>query len=257
MFSGPALFSGSLVHRRYFPKRHSLDYHVVDVLLDVDQLQNLNTSTKMFGYNRKRLFSIADRDHGSGDGTPIAAQIRALMEGVKTKRPVRRIFMLCYPAVLGFVFNPITVYFGLDDTGEWQAVVYEVSNTFGQRHSYCTAVEEGSAHYIAKQFYVSPFNGVTGEYHFNVQRFERSLRLNISLFENGKLKLCARFDGKERPFSQTELMKSFLSLMIQPLKVIVGIHWEALRLYLKGLRTTPRTWHAKFASSTLPKELDQ
>lgn len=253
MFAGPALFSGSLVHRRYFPKRHALQYHVADVLLDVDQLQNLNTSTKLFGYNRKRLFSIADRNHGPGDGTAIAAHVRALMDGVKTRQPVKRIFMLCYPAVLGFVFNPITVYFGLDELGEWQAVVYEVNNTFGQRHSYAMAVEVGREHVAAKQLYVSPFNAVEGEYHFNVERFADGLRLNISLFEQGKLKLCARFDGKERAFSQTELIKSLLGLVIQPVKVIVGIHWEAMWLYFKGLRTMPRPWHDKFKTTTHTK----
>lgn len=250
MFAGPALFSGSLLHRRYFPKRHELHYRVADVLLDVDELPSLNTSTKLFGYNCKRLFSIADRNHGPGDGTAIAVHVRALMDSLQTRQPIKRIFMLCYPAVLGFVFNPITVYFGLDVAGEWQAVVYEVNNTFGQRHSYAMAVQEGCEHIATKQLYVSPFNSVTGEYHFNVQRFADGLRLNISLFENGKLKLCARFDGKQRPFSQTELIKSLLGLMIQPVKVIVGIHWEAAQLYFKGLRPKSKPVHARFSTTT-------
>ena len=249
MFTGPALFSGSLVHRRYFPKRHALCYAVTDVLLDVDQLESLNASTFFFGYNRKRLFSIADRNHGPGDGTSIAVHVRELMGRLKTSKPVKRIYMLCYPAVFGRVFNPVTVYFGLDDEGEWQAVVYEVNNTFGQRHSYAIAVEEGREHSATKQLYVSPFNPVEGEYHFNVNRFEDGLRLNISLFEQGKFKLCARFDGKERPFSQTELLKSLFGLVIQPFKVIVGIHWEAARLYVKGLRLKPRPVHASFSST--------
>ncbi len=253
MFVGPMLFSGSVLHRRYFPKRHELRYRVADVLLDVDQLENLNTSTWLFGYNRRRLFGIADRDHGTGDGTPITTYVRALMDGVKTLRPITRIFMLCYPAVLGMVFNPITVYFGLDEAGEWQAVVYEVNNTFGQRHSYAMVVEKGKSHVAAKQLYVSPFNSVEGEYHFNVQRFADGLRLNIALFEQGKLKLCARFDGKERPFSQSVMFKSLLLLLIQPAKVIVGIHWEAAILYIKGLRPKPKPLHARFSTSTHSK----
>ena len=250
MFTGPALFTGSVLHRRYRPKRHELRYQVADVLLDVDQLESLNTSTLLFGYNRRRLFSVADRNHGPGDGTPISAHVRKLMERAGPRQPVKRIFMLCYPAVLGFVFNPITVYFGLGEAGEWLAVVYEVSNTFGQRHSYAMAVEEGTSHRAAKQFYVSPFNPAEGEYHFDVQRYEDGLRLNISLFEQGKLKLCARFDGKERPFSQTELLKGLMGLLFQPLKVIVAIHWEAAKLYVKGLRPVPRPWHAKFSTTT-------
>ena len=253
MFTGPALFTGSVLHRRYRPKRHELRYQVADVLLDVDQLESLNSSTLLFGYNRRRLFSIADRNHGPSDGTPIAAHVRKLMDGIQTRQPVKRIFMLCYPAVLGFVFNPITVYFGLGEAGEWLAVVYEVSNTFGQRHSYAMAVEEGTPHSAAKQFYVSPFNPAEGEYHFDVQRYEDGLRLNISLFEQGKLKLCARFDGKETAFSEAELIRGLVRLVMQPLKVIVAIHWEAAKLYLKGLRPMPRPWHEKFKITTHSK----
>lgn len=248
MFTGPALFTGSVLHRRYRPKRHELCYQVADVLLDVDQLEGLNSSTWLFGYNRKRLFGIADRNHG--DGTSIALHVRGLMDNLSTRQPVKRIFMLCYPAVLGFVFNPITVYFGLSQAGEWLAVVYEVNNTFGQRHSYALAVEEGTTHSAAKQFYVSPFNPAEGEYHFDVRRYEDGLRLNISLFEQGKLKLCARFDGKERPFSEAELIKGLARLVMQPLKVIVAIHWEAAKLYLKGLRPVARPWHEKFKATT-------
>jgi uncharacterized protein len=244
MFRGNAIFSGRLMHRRYRPTRHELSYQVADVLLDVDKLEELNHSSWLFGYNRRRLFSIDDRNHG--DGQPIAAHVRALMQGLELQEQVSQIFMLCYPAVLGKVFNPITVYFGLAADGRWLAVVYEVNNTFGQRHSYVLPVADGAAHRVDKCFYVSPFNNVEGEYRFSVERQMEHLRLNIALFEQGRLKMLARFAGRETSFSDGALLHGLARLALQPLKVLAAIHWEAFKLYLKGLRPQARPGHARF-----------
>jgi len=250
MFSANAIFTGKLMHRRYQPTRHELSYSVADVLLDVDRLEDLNHTSWLFGYNRNRLFSINDKNHG--DGQPIATHVRALLQGLELDEQVARIFMLCYPAVLGRVFNPLTVYFGLAEDGRWLAVVYEVSNTFGQRHSYVLPVVEGAAHSAEKCFYVSPFNKVAGEYRFSIEHEQGHLRLNIALFEADKLILAARFDGREQPLSDFALLCGILSLATQPLKVVVGIHWEALKLYLKGLRPTPRPAHGRFKATATP-----
>ena len=249
MFSGNAIFTGKLMHRRYQPARHELSYQVADVLLDVDQLDELNRSSWLFGYNRRRLFGVNDHNHGAGDGTAIATHVRALMQSLELEEPITRIFMLCYPAVLGKVFNPLTVYFGLAAGGRWLAVVYEVSNTFGQRHSYVLPVVDGGAHRAEKCFYVSPFNSVEGEYHFSVERQAEHLRLNIALFEQGRLKMVARFDGHEKSFSDTTLLQGLIRLALQPLKVMAAIHWEAIKLYLKGLRPKARPAHAPFAAT--------
>jgi DUF1365 family protein len=258
MFSGNAIFKGSLMHRRYQPTRHELSYQVADVLVDVEQLEQLNETSWLFGYNRRRLFSIDDKNHGPGDGTPIARHVRGLMNGLNLDEPIARIFMLCYPAVLGKIFNPITVYFGLAANGRWLGVVYEVSNTFGQRHSYVLPVFDGAAHRAEKCFYVSPFNGVEGEYHFSLERQPNHLRLNIGLFEQGRLKLAARFEGHEEPLSDMALLRGLARLALQPVKILAAIHWEAMKLYLKGLRPTPRPAHARFvATQAAPSALTQ
>jgi DUF1365 family protein len=253
MFSGNAIFKGLLLHRRYAPTRHELSYHVADVLVDVDRLEELNRSSWLIGYNRTRLLSINDHNYGPGDGTPIAVHVRGLMNALELSHPVERIFMLCFPAVLGRVFNPLTVYFGQSIDGNWLAVVYEVSNTFGQRHAYVMAVEEGRSHSASKCFYVSPFNAVEGEYRFAIERQRENLRLNIALFEKGRLKLVARFEGNEQPLTDGVLLKTLLRLGAQPIKVVAAIHWEALKLYLKGLRPTPRPHHAAYAATKVQK----
>ncbi len=240
MFIQNAIFKGKLLHRRYQPLRHELSYQVADVLVDVERLEELNQSSWLIGHNRRRLFSIIDKNHGARDGTSIAQFARAQFEGLKLSDHVERIFMLCYPAVLGKVFNPLTVYFGIAKDGRWLGVIYEVSNTFGESHSYVLPVVEGASHRAEKCFYVSPFNKVEGEYHFSVDRQRDYLRLNIALFEHGKLKLAARFEGNEEPLTDRALVGGLLRLLVQPLKVVTAIHWQAMKLYLKGLRIAPR-----------------
>jgi len=240
MFNANAIFKGKLLHRRYLPLRHELSYQVADVLVDVERLEELNQKSWLIGHNRRRLFSIQDKNHGARDGSPIGPHIRKLIAGLGLSEPVQRIFMLCYPAVLGKVFNPLTVYFGLASDGRWLAVVYEVSNTFGESHSYVLPVEEGVHHRANKCFYVSPFNRVEGEYHFSAERQKDHLRLNIALFEHGKLKLAARFEGDEEPLTDSALLGGLMRLVLQPIKVIAAIHWQAAKLYVKGLRITQR-----------------
>jgi uncharacterized protein len=151
--------------------------------------------------------------------------------------------------VLGKVFNPLTVYFGLAADGRWLAVVYEVSNTFGQRHAYVLPVDQGTSHRVEKSFYVSPFNEVAGEYHFSVERGLTHLRLNIALFEQGTLKLTARFEGDEALLADRALLGGLVRLVLQPIKVMAAIHWQALKLYLKGLRITTRPAHPTYAAT--------
>ena len=247
MFTANAIFKGKLIHRRYLPVRHELAYEVADVLVDVDRLDELNSSSWLIGHNRKRLFSIDDKNHGLGDGTSIAAHLRKLFATLELGAPIKCIFMLCYPAVLGKVFNPLTVYFGLGADGRWLGVVYEVSNTFGQRHAYVLPVDDGNRQRAEKCFYVSPFNKVEGEYRFSLERTAGALRLNIALFEQDRLKFKARFDGRETPLTDRALLRGLMRLALQPMKVWSAIHWEALKLYLKGLRPTARPPHAAYA----------
>lgn len=242
-----SLCAGEVLHRRYLPKRHELRYKVVNLFIDIDELPHLSAKSWLFGYNRFSLFSIQDKNHGPADGTPVAVHVRGLMNALASAKSVNRIFMFCYPAVLGRVFNPLTVYFGFSGAEELVAMVYEVNNTFGQRHSYALAVNGQQVHRAQKELYVSPFNAVIGEYHFGVMLAHGHLRMNIALFEGAAFKFCARFNGQQQEFSDAALLRSVFSLLVQPLKIIGGIYLEALKLYLKGLRLASRPAHAKFS----------
>ena len=151
-----------MVHRRLIPLRHELRYRVFNLFADVDQLAELGGTPRLFSYNRLNLFSVMDRNHGPGDGTPIRDHMWKLVRAVEAGRDVKRIFMFCYSSVLGYVFNPLTVYYGVDADERPRVMIYEVNNTFGGRHSYVVPVGDELAQTAPKHFFASPFNAVEG-----------------------------------------------------------------------------------------------
>ncbi len=239
------LYWGPVTHRRYHPVRHALRYSVFSIFVDVDQLNELKNISPLVGYNARRFLTVRDQDHGPGDGTPIARHVWGLVRK-HHELGVQRIFMLCFPRILGRLFNPLTVYFAVDAKDNPVLMIYEVSNTFGQRHSYVVPVPEDGVHCTDKQFYVSPFNAVEGEYRFRLHRLGQSLRLDIAHFVGAELLFSARIEGDRRPLDTSQITAAAFALIVQPLKVWGGIHWEAFKLYLKGLRPKERPEHSRF-----------
>jgi uncharacterized protein len=234
------LYLGDVVHRRVRPVQHILRYRVYNFFVDVDELSELGKRLKLFSYNRINLFSIDDRKFGAGDGTPIREHVWGLVRASSCSARVKRIFMLCYPAVLGRVFNPLTTYYCYDCNEQLCLMIYEVSNTFGERHSYVMPFGQKSQHSHVKKLYVSPFNKVEGQYDFTVRQPGAELTLGVSLRVDGSALMQASFHGRRQMLSDRALAQSFLRFPLQPLKVVVGIHWEALKLWIKGLRPAPR-----------------
>jgi len=240
--TGGAIYTGDVVHNRLHPVRHALRYRVFALLLDVDQLEATGRRLKLFSYNRANILSLHDRDHG--DGTPIAGYLRRIAREAGRADDISRFVMLCYPRVFGYVFNPLTVYAGLDGNGETRLVVYEVSNTFGERMTYVlSAGTDGSGSVnqsCRKRFYVSPFNTVAGDYHFRISPIADTLKLAIRLQEAGRTVMTAYFNARRETLNDRNLAAAIAGTGWMTLKVIAGIHIEAARLWLKGLRLTPR-----------------
>jgi uncharacterized protein len=233
------LYVGEVGHKRVAPVAHSLRYRVYDLFLDVADLPMFNTTYKFLSYNKFNLFSIYDTHFGARDGRTISEQVWSLVNASPCQGQVQRIFMLCYPAVLGRVFNPLTTFYCYDKNNQLVLMIYEVSNTFGQHHTYVIPFA-GPPQKQAKAFYVSPFNNVEGDYEFSVCAPAETLKMNIVLHVAGKPILAAWFFGHRRKLNDAWLLTSFFSLPLQPLKVWVGIHWQALKLWHKGLALKPR-----------------
>ena len=151
------LYTGWVMHRRLWPKMHQFRYRVFSLLVDLDELPSLDRELKFFSWNRFGLFSFHDRDHG--DGRPLGEWLDALLKeaGIQADGARRA---LCYPRILGYVFNPLSVWFCHDRAGVLKAVIHEVHNTYEERHVYVLPAE-GSDRLVTqecrKNFYVSPF----------------------------------------------------------------------------------------------------
>lgn len=234
------LYSGEVVHRRFNPVRHELRYTVFNLFADVDRLAETASRLRLFSYNRFNLFSVMDRNHGKGDGASISAHAWSLVREAEHGADVRRIFMFCYPSVLGYVFNPLTVYYGFDAEDRLRVMIYEVNNTFGGRHSYVVPVNEDGLQSAPKHFFVSPFNAVEGEYLFHLSPPQEKMSLGVALRANGQPVLKAYVSGERMALTDANLIRSFLNVPFLTLKVIGAIHWQAFRLWRKGLRLKRR-----------------
>ena len=237
------IYRGRVTHHRARPKVHDLAYELFYLLVDLDELPALSRSGWLFGWNRPALFAFHDRDHGRGDGRPFKdALVDTLREaGYAARR--WRFEVLCLPRVLGYVFNPITVVYCRDEQ-RLVAMLYEVSNTFGERVNYLLPVAADGATVIrqtcAKAMYVSPFFDVDGRYRFDLTEPGERLALSIRHEDAAGLRLHAGFSGRRLPWTTRNLLRMFLRFPLATFKVMAGIHWEALRLWLKGIPLFPR-----------------
>jgi len=234
-----ALYEGWVMHRRLSPKHHRFKYRVFAMLLELDELAALDRKLALFKYNRWGLFSFQDRDHG--DGRPLRAWLDDILaqNGIEAGGARR---VLCYPRILGFVFNPISTWFCDDEEGRLKAIVYEVHNTFEERHAYVLPVGTGTElvrHGCAKNFYVSPFLSRDCRYNFRIRPPGRDVAIVIQEEEAGTPILNASFAGARRTLSDGMLAKMLLRYPLMTLKVVLAIHFEAVRLMLKGIGRHP------------------
>lgn len=234
-----ALYRGSVVHHRHRPKVHRLTYRVFSLLLDLDELETLDKSLRLFGFNRTAIFSFWEKDHGRGEKEGLRHWVEEHLEAAGLPAAGVTIKILCYPRIFGYVFNPLTIYFCEDERGKMLALLYEVCNTFNERHTYvipATGLDGSSVrHSCAKAMYVSPFMPMDCIYDFDIS--PPSERVTIAISERddeGKL-LFASFSGRRFALSDAMLARALLAYPLMTLKVMAGIHWEALRLFLKGV----------------------
>jgi hypothetical protein len=235
-----ALYFGRVVHRRLRPVGHRLSYRVFSMLVDLDAIDAARLA--LFSKNRFNLFSFHERDFASGRGAGLAAEIRALMQGndVDASGPLRLLF---YPRILGFAFNPLAVYYCADKNGAPSAMLYEVRNTFGEKHSYLIPVEAESAvirQEAEKRFYVSPFIEMAQRYRFALTSPADEIAVAIRVADAEGPLLDASFTGARRPLDDRTLLKAFFLYPLMTLKVVAAIHWEALKLFAKGIRYVPQ-----------------
>ena len=242
---GSALYAGSVSHKRLSPFRHGFRYRVFSLCLDLDDMDALRGRLRLFSLNRWNLFSFHERDHGPGNGDPLRPWLDEQLARAGIDLDGGQVRLLCFPRVVGYVFNPLSVWFCFHSDGDLRAVLYEVSNTFGERHCYLmpmAAKEEAGRvpiHGTVKRFHVSPFLEAAGRYEFRVAIPEERLAMAIAYAGPSGSRMVARHAGRRLPLTDRTLARLFVTHPLMTLKVIAAIHWQALRLWLKGAKVRP------------------
>lgn len=238
------LYSGTVMHRRFKPRMHKLSYRVFWTLLDLDELPRLDRTLRLFSQERFNLFGFYNSDHGDGSSQPLREQIEGHLAAAGLASEGGAIHLLCMPRILGFVFNPISVYYCYDRNDALAALIYEVHNTFGQRHSYLIPVDSKQDELVEqkclKAFYVSPFVDMNIAYAFRVQPPTERIALTIEGSDAQGPVIVASLAGIRRSLTDAVLLGAFFSFPFMTFKVVAGIHWEALKLWVKGMRLRPR-----------------
>lgn len=238
-----AMFFGRVVHSRLRPKRHKLSYRAFWLLVDIDDIDELVGRVRLMSRNRFNLFGLHDSDYGDGSVESLREQVDAALRRHGKDLDAERVLLLTMPRVLGYVFNPLSVYFCYAIDHRLATIIYEVHNTFGERHNYVLSVK-GSATGTVRQecdkaFHVSPFIAMDVVYAFQVSPPGERISVAIQGSDKDGPIINTALSGERRDLSDAGLLRAFFSIPLVTLKVTFAIHWEALRLWSKGLRVFP------------------
>ena len=231
------LYPGVVTHRRLRPRVHGLRYRIFMLLLDLDEIDVLNRTLRLFAHNRFALAGFHEADHLDGSGVGLKAQVEGHLAaaGIAHGGPVR---MLAMPRILGGVFNPLTIYFCHDRDGAPSAILYEVGNTFGERHSYL--IEAGQDR-CDKGFYVSPFMDMALSYAFRIVPPGERVSVAVDVRDAEGVVLTTAFAGPRVELSDATLFRAWRTHPLMTLGIMAAIHWEALKIWRKGERVRRRS----------------
>ncbi len=254
------LYTGHVSHTRHRPTHHAFRYRVFSLLLDLDELDDLDQRSWIFGANRAALLSFRESDHGLGTPTGLRDWVVSRLEAAGYAAKPAQIRVLCYPRIFGYVFNPLTTYYCYGSGGVLMATLHEVHNTFNEKHTYilpATANAGGTIQQMSeKNMYVSPFTEMAGTYRFALNDPADEVRVAIYLSQDDELVLSALFDGKRREISERALFLTFFQYPLMTLKVMGGIYFEALRLWIKSVAIVRRKAAASRITSSFPSKQD-
>jgi len=236
-----ALYVGSVSHRRKAPFEHRLRYRTYSLLVDLDELDGLTERLYLLSRNRWNLFSVHDRDHGARNDSQMRAWFDEQLRHTNIDLGDGRVEVLLFPRLLGYTFNPLTVWFGYRADGSLGVVLYEIHNTFGHSRSHLVPItdEAPHRHSFAKDLHVSPFFDREGSYSFTLRPPRSRFSVSIDYATANEDLLTATMVGVRRELTDGALARVFLTHPLLTLKIIGGIHWQALRLLLKGARYRP------------------
>jgi len=234
-----SIYNGTVIHKRFKPKTHFFKYSVFSLLIDLSELDQLDKNIKFFSFNKFNLISFFERDHGDRDGSSLVEWVKKNLDKNNISSEDVKIKLLCYPRIFGYVFNPLSVFFIYNSNEKLISILYEVKNTFGEQHTYIFKVENENnifQHNCSKKFHVSPFIEMNCDYFFKILKPGEKISVIIDQYHTKEKILYASQDGKRVDFNSKELLKSYLKHPLMTFKIISAIHFEAFKLWTKGIK---------------------
>ncbi len=239
MIKESSIYVGKVIHKRFKPKEHFFKYKVFSLFLDLSEIKKINEKIFFFSHNKFNLISFFDKDHGERNGSSLIDWVKKNLRSLNIDTRDVKIKLLCYPRIFGYVFNPLSIFFIYNSSSSLIAILYEVKNTFGEQHTYVFKTDPKKQvveNKCDKKFYVSPFMDLNSTYNFKILNPKEKLSVIIDQRDQtGKL-LFASQDGKRLDFSAKNLLFSYLKHPLMTIKIILAIHFEALKLWLKGIK---------------------
>ncbi len=232
------IYNGDVIHKRFRPKEHFFKYKVFSLFIDLSELDEIEKKISFFSYNKINLISFFDKDHGDRDGSSLKVWVEKNLNSLEIEKSEIKIKLLCYPRILGYVFNPLSIFFVYNKNSSLIAILYEVKNTFGEQHTYVFKVDANEQlikNNCEKKFYVSPFMDLKSEYFFKILNPGNKLSVIIDQRDQAGKLLYASQDGIRSELSGKNLIFSYLKHPLMTFKIIAAIHFEALRLWIKGI----------------------
>ena len=233
------IYSGFVTHRRFKPIKHFFSYKTFSILIDLDELELINKDLSFISYNKFNLFSFYNKDHGRRDGSNLKDWVLETLGNFNIRHNISTVKLLCFPRILGYVFNPLSIFYCYDSSGQLKVILYEVKNTFNEQHTYIFEINQKSkiiTQNCSKKFYVSPFIKMESNYHFRLKEPDNKLSVFIKQTDNEGTILTACQIGTRSDLTSKNLMISFFKHPLMTLKIIAAIHFEALRLWTKGAK---------------------
>jgi uncharacterized protein len=245
----PGLYVGTIRHRRFAPRPHEFRYGLAMALLDVDQLRASMGVSRLAAYNRWNWVAYDERDHLGDPSRPLRDRLRTSAAEAGETLPDGPIYLLTHLRYAGYVFNPISIFYCHAPDGGLRLVLAEVSNTYGGRRLYWLRPDDDpSLRFRArarKSMYVSPFmdSDVGYEFVLTPPRDRLVAHMNVTGRRDASPARTRLFDAtlslEWRPWTARSIRSSLLRFPLMTVSVIAAIHWEALRLYFKGLPVWP------------------
>ena len=233
------IYNGTVIHKRYKPKEHYFKYKVFSLLINLSELEELDKKINFFSLNKFNLISFYEEDHGARDGSSLADWVNQNLKANNIIADNIEIKLLCYPRILGYVFNPLSVFFIYDKDERLISILYEVKNTFGEQHTYVFGVENENKliqNNCSKKFHVSPFIEMDCNYFFRVLNPAEKLSVIIDQYDKEGKILFASQDGVKDELNNKTLIKAYLKHPLMTFKIILAIHFEAFKLWVKGIK---------------------